>query len=230
MVPIEVIYVRDSLDSTAAGFGFLVAAWGVGIVLGSLLYLVVKSHRASTLIIASTAAIGVAYCGMSVATTLAVACLLAVLGGTGNGIQWIAVVTGLQEATPIELQARVVGLLESLNAALPGVGFLVGAVIATLASPRTAYAVAGIGVLVLVLLALIFRRFVPENSIGPADAVVLPGPTGASPGTGRGTASPLSLMPLDHVALTVSGSASAPPRSMPSTSGSRSASTTTSIF
>jgi MFS family permease len=189
VVPIEVIYVRDSLDSTAAGFGLLVAAWGVGIVLGSLLYLVVKSRSASTLIIASTAAIGVAYCGMSVATTLAVACLLAVLGGTGNGIQWIAVVTGLQEATPIDLQARVVGLLESLNAALPGVGFLIGAVIATLASPRTAYAVAGIGVLVLVLLALVLRRFVPDDSTGPGtasrddetDAVVLPGPTGRVP-------------------------------------------------
>ena len=39
VIPIEVIYVRDSLDSTAAGFGLLVAAWGAGIVLGSLLYL-----------------------------------------------------------------------------------------------------------------------------------------------------------------------------------------------
>ena len=76
----------------------------------------------------------------------------------------------MQEATPIDLQARVVGLLESLSAAAPGVGFLIGAVIATLASPRTAYAVAGIGVLVLVLLALVFRRFVPDSSIGPADA------------------------------------------------------------
>ena len=123
--------------------------------LGSLLYLVVKSRSAVSLIICSTAAIGIAYCGMSVANSLTAACLLAVLGGTGNGVQWIAVVTGLQEATPIGLQARVVGLLESLNAALPGVGFLIGALIATVASPRTAYAVAGIGVLVLVLLALI---------------------------------------------------------------------------
>ncbi len=164
VIPIEVIYARDSLDSTSAGFGLLVAAWGAGIVLGSLLYLGVKRRSAATLIIGSTAAIGVAYCGMSVATTLTAACLLAVLGGTGNGIQWIAVVTGLQEATPVDLQARVVGLLESLNAAIPGVGFLIGAAIATLASPRTAYAVAGIGVLVLVLLALIFRRFVPDGS------------------------------------------------------------------
>jgi MFS family permease len=170
VIPIEVIYARESLETTSAGFGLLVAAWGAGIVLGSLLYLIVRSRSAVTLIIGSTAAIGLAYCGMSVANTLAVACLLAVLGGTGNGIQWIAVVTGLQEATPIDLQARVVGLLESLNAALPGVGFLIGAVITTVASPRTAYAAAGIGVLVLVLLALVFRRFVSVDSAAPHDA------------------------------------------------------------
>jgi len=190
VIPIEVIYARESLDSGSAGFGLLVAAWGAGIVLGSLLYLVVKSRSAATLIIGSTAAIGVAYCGMSVANTLTAACLLAVLGGTGNGVQWIAVVTGLQEATPIDLQARVVGLLESLNAALPGVGFLIGALIATFASPRTAYAVAGIGVLAIVLLALILRRFVSVDSPSPgddardgADGVVVPDPTRRAPET-----------------------------------------------
>ena len=124
VIPIEVIYARESLGVGSAGFGLLVAAWGAGIVVGSLLYLVVKSRSTATLILTSTAAIGLAYVGMSVAETLTVACLLAVLGGAGNGVQWIAVVTGLQEATPIDLQARVVGLLESLNAALPGVGFL----------------------------------------------------------------------------------------------------------
>ena len=175
VIPIEVIYVRESLDFTAAGFGLLVAAWGAGIVVGSLLYLLVKSRSVATLIVSSTAAIGVAYCGMSVANTLTIACLLAILGGTGNGIQWVAVVTGLQEATPIDLQARVVGLLESFNAALPGVGFLLGAVIATIATPRTAYAVAGVGVLVLVVIALIVRPWAsliadpPDN---PGGAVI----------------------------------------------------------
>jgi MFS family permease len=179
IIPIEVIYVRESLDSTSAGFGLLVAAWGAGIVLGSLLYLVVKSRSAATLIIGSTAAIGFAYCGMSIANTLTVACLLAVVGGTGNGIQWIAVVTGLQEATPVDLQARVVGLLESLNAALPGVGFVIGAVITTVASPRTAYAVAGIGVLVLVLVALILRPFVHDAP--PSAQTAVPEPTRRAP-------------------------------------------------
>ena len=164
VIPIEVIYARESLGTTSAGFGLLVAAWGVGIVLGSLCYLLIRSRRPLVLILGSTAAVGLAYCGMSIANTLLIACLFAVLGGAGNGVQWVSVVTGLQEATPVELQARVVGLLESLSAAMPGVGFLLGAIITTVTSPRTAYAVAGISVLVLVFLALVFRRFVPDRS------------------------------------------------------------------
>jgi MFS family permease len=109
------------------------------------------------LIVASTALIGVAYLGMATAETLLVACLISVVGGAGNGIQWIAVVTTLQEITPADYQARIVGLLESLGAAMPGLGYLIGAALVALGSPRTAYAVAGVGVLVLVLAALVIR-------------------------------------------------------------------------
>ena len=77
------------------------------------------------------------------------------LGGTGNGIQWVSVMTALQEATPSDYQARVVGLLESSLAAMPGVGYLIGGILTAAWSPRTAYAVAGIGTLVLVLIALV---------------------------------------------------------------------------
>ena len=54
---------------------------------------------------------------------------MSVLGGAGNGVQWVAVMTALQEATPPEYQARMSGLLESIGAAMPGVGFLLGGTI-----------------------------------------------------------------------------------------------------
>ena len=66
---------------------------------------------------------------MAGAQSLFYACLLSVLGGTGNGIQWVSVMTALQEATPQDYQARVVGLLESALAAMPGVGYLIGGVL-----------------------------------------------------------------------------------------------------
>ena len=158
IIPIEVIYAKESLGTTSAGFGVLLASWGAGIVAGSILFVAVRDRSASRLILLSTAAIGLAYLGMAGAQSLFVACLLSVLGGTGNGIQWVSVMTALQEATPADYQARVVGLLESSLAAMPGVGYLIGGVLTAVWSPRTAYAVAGIGTLVLVLVAVIALR------------------------------------------------------------------------
>jgi MFS family permease len=157
VIPIEVIYAKESLGTSDAGFGILLASWGAGIVVGSLVYLLVKQRSSFTLIVVSTVAIGVAYLGMATADTLLLACLISIVGGAGNGVQWISVVTALQEATPRDYQARIVGLLESLGAAMPGIGYLIGGALVALGSPRTAYAVAGTGVLVLVLVGVVFR-------------------------------------------------------------------------
>jgi predicted MFS family arabinose efflux permease len=165
IVPIEVIYAKESLGTSNAGFGILLASWGGGIVVGSLVYLLIKQRSPLGLIVVSTALIGVAYLGLATAETLLVACLISVVGGAGNGVQWISVVTTLQEMTPGDYQARVVGLLESLGAAMPGVGYLMGGALVAIGSPRTAYAVAGGGVLALVVAALVAR---PSLGRGPA--------------------------------------------------------------
>jgi len=166
VIPIEVIYAKESLGTSNAGFGILLASWGAGIVIGSLIYLLVRQRSALALIIVSTAAIGAAYLGLATADSLLVACLVSLVGGAGNGIQWIAVMTALQEATPQDYQARIAGLLESAAAAMPGVGYLLGGALVAIGSPRTAYAVAGTGVLLLVLAIVVLR---PQLSQPPMD-------------------------------------------------------------
>jgi predicted MFS family arabinose efflux permease len=185
VVPIEVIYAKVSLGTTDAGFGILLASWGAGILIGSLLYLVLKQRSLMGLIIASTAAVGVAYLGMALAGTLGLACAFSVLGGTGNGVQWIAVMTALQEATPRALQARVTGLLESLGAAMPGVGYVLGGALVSVGSPRTAYWVAGAGVMVLVVVlaagrARLERRDETPRPVQRAGDLPLPDPLSAA--------------------------------------------------
>jgi len=178
IVPIEVIYAKESLGTTSAGYGVLLASWGAGIVVGSLLYLRVKNRSAWTLVVTSTLAIAVAYLGLAAAGTLLVACLISVIGGAGNGVQWIAVMTALQEKTPADYQARITGLMESLGAAMPGVGYVLGAAIVALASPRTAYAAAGAGLILIVLAALPLRSRLggrdapdarPSHPVSPGD-------------------------------------------------------------
>ncbi len=184
VVPIEVIYAKESLGASDAGFGILLASWGVGIVVGSLVYLLVKRRDTLGLIIVSTALVGIGYLGMASAETLLLACLLSIVGGAGNGIQWIAVVTALQEATPADYQARIVSLLESLGAAMPGIGYLLGGALTAIGSPRTAYTVAGIGVFVLVAGALVLRPRIERPVVGErprAGDVPLPDPLASAP-------------------------------------------------
>jgi MFS family permease len=184
IIPIEVIYAKESLGTTSAGYGVLLAFWGAGIVVGSLVYLRVKHRSQTMLVVASTLAIGVAYLGMAVAGTLAVACAISILGGAGNGVQWIAVMTTLQERTPPEYQARISGLMESLGAGMPGVGYLLGGAIVAISSPRAAYAAAGIGVCLLVAVALVMRvrlgdAHPPPPPSQPQPQAPVPGPAHA---------------------------------------------------
>ena len=158
VIPIEVIYAKESLGTTSAGFGILLASWGAGIVVGSLIYLLIRRQSTLLLILVSTAAIGVAYLGMAKADTLLVACLVSIVGGAGNGIQWISVVTALQEHTPTTTRRGSSGC--SSRSARPCRAWATcsGARSSRSGSPRTAYAVAGAGVLVLVCAGFLMRR------------------------------------------------------------------------
>jgi MFS family permease len=169
IVPIEIVYATETLGTGDLGYGILLSSWGAGIVLGSLVFLAVRRRSVSTLILSSTLAIGCAYLGMAVARELWLACAFSVVGGLGNGIQWVSVMTALQESTPDDLQARITGLLESVTSAMTGVGFLIGGIITAVTSPPTAFVVSGIGVALLVLLAAIFR-VVPDTPAELPDA------------------------------------------------------------
>jgi len=152
VVPIEVIYAKETLDAGNAGFGALLSAWGIGIVVGSLVFASARRLPPLVLIGGSTLAIGAAYGGQALAPTLLVACAFGVIGGVGNGIQSVAVQTAIQLRTPDELQARVSGLFESIASATPGLGFLLGGLLTALFEPRAAFGVAALGVVLVVII------------------------------------------------------------------------------
>jgi MFS family permease len=158
VVPIEVVYAKKTLTAGDAGYGWLLASWGVGMIAGGFLFVAAQRARIQVVLTVGTFAIGAAYLGLAAAPTLAVACAISVVGGLGNGVQWISVVQAVQELTSSAMQARVLGLLEAVGAALPVVGFFFGGVIAAAASPRTAYAAAGAGVLGVLVLAVLRLR------------------------------------------------------------------------
>jgi MFS family permease len=149
--PIEIVYAKESLDGTDATYGTLLTSWGAGVIVGSLAFTRMHSRSLPILLAASTVAIGFAYIGMAAAPTLAFAIPAAVLGGTGNGMQVIAVITALQEAVRDDMQARIAGLFEAVATAVPGMGFILGGVLAELFSPRIAFLTAGVGIVLIVV-------------------------------------------------------------------------------
>jgi MFS family permease len=153
VIPIEVIYAKETLGAGDSGYGLLLASWGVGMVLGSIVFAAVRRAPLPVLLFFSTVVVGGGYLGLAAAATLAVACAASVAGGAGNGVQWVAAVSAVQELTAQGMQARVMSVLESIGAAMPGVGYVVGGLVATGQDPRTTFLVAGIGVLAIVAIA-----------------------------------------------------------------------------
>jgi MFS family permease len=152
VIPIEVIYAKQTLGTGDTGYGVMLASWGVGMLLGSLVF--ARARRAPLILLLglSTLAVGAGYLGLAAAPSLVFACIASVIGGTGNGVQWVSAISAVQELTESAMQARVMAVLESIGAAMPGVGFAVGGLIAAIATPRTTFLVAGLGVLAIVAL------------------------------------------------------------------------------
>jgi MFS family permease len=180
VLPIEVVYAKETLGAGDAGYGLLLGSWGAGMLIGGIAFAALRRARLPHLLFFSTVAIGFGYLGFAVAPSLAVACAAAALGGAGNGVQWVALVSAVQEMTAQRMQARVMSVLESLGAAMPGVGFLLGGLTATVFAPRATFLFAGLGVLAIVVLAVPFLgsrwpsgREKPSTDEGDAEAEVM---------------------------------------------------------
>jgi MFS family permease len=180
VIPIEVVFAKRTLGAGDAGYGALLASWGSGMVVGGLAFALLRGTELRILLPASTLAIGCAYLATGAAPTLLVACVASSVGGAGNGIQWVALITAVQQLTRDEFQARVISLLESVGTAMPGLGFVIGGAVAAIFDPRTSFVVAGAGVLAVLAVAFValsragWRGEPAEDLVATAEAT-LPG-------------------------------------------------------
>ena len=141
--PVEIIYAKESLDAGEVGYGALIATWGIGMVLGGVVFARERKRSIVGIIVVGTIIQAVAYLFLGIAPTIYFACAATVFGGIGNGMHWVAVVTAVQEATDERFQTRIAALMESMITAAPGVGFLLGGSLTALTDPRVALLVSG---------------------------------------------------------------------------------------
>jgi hypothetical protein len=141
---IEIVYARSTLGVGDSGWGALVGVWGVGMIVGSVIF--ARSHRHLwTMLTAGTFAVGAAYVGFAAAPSLPWACAAALVGGVGNGMQWASLLGAVQRITPARLLGRTLGAVEAIGSASPAVGLFLGGTLTAFAEPRVAFLVMGLG-------------------------------------------------------------------------------------
>ena len=205
VLPIEVVLVTDTLGASEAAFGTVLALWGAGAgagaVAGSALLPALRGVPLRTLIGGSFVVFAVSYLGMGSAGSIELVCLFSLLGGLANGIEAYATMTAIQELTSQDQQVRVGGFFESIIAAATGAGFLLGGAVATLASARAVYIVAGLGILAVTALLLTPRRM-PARAAALLQAIPRTAARHRGPRDGAGHNRGPALSPEGHEAAT----------------------------
>jgi predicted MFS family arabinose efflux permease len=178
--PLESLFVLRTLDRGPRTYGLLTAAWGAGMLLGSVAAPAAARRWArERLLAASIATVGIAIISVSQATTVATILGAWLIGGAANALGNICYESLLQERTPDQLRGRVIAASEALLQASLLAGALLAGWIGSRLGVRPTYLLAG---LLLLLAALLARLLLPQPTPTPAELVEDPsgGPTDRS--------------------------------------------------
>jgi MFS family permease len=177
-IPVEVIFAQHTLHAGAGGYGAMLSGWGAGAVVGSAAYARWRRRPGGVLITVSAAAYALGFATIAASSSIELAVIGSAIGGLGNGTGTIAERTMLQECTPDRWVSLVNSLNESVSWAMPGLGFVLGGLIASLANSRTAFVVAAVGSLIFAISAWTFLR---PGRIGPPARADSPPPAASAP-------------------------------------------------
>lgn len=144
-IPVEVVFAQHSVHAGASGYGAMLSGWGAGAVAGSAAYARFRRVPGRVLLAGSGLALASGFAVIAAAPTIVVAVIGSALGGVGNGSGGVAGRTMLQQYTPHRWMNVMMSLNESIAQAVPGIGFVLGGLLAALTDPRVALAVAAAG-------------------------------------------------------------------------------------
>ena len=143
--PIEVAYAKVTLHAGDRGYGLLLGVWGVGVVVGKSCLRALAPAAAGRDAERRHARGRARLHRLRGRAIAAVACVAALIGGVGNGVEWASLISLVQRLTPQPLHGRLMGAVESLGALWLAVGLPLGGALVALSSPRAAFLVVGLG-------------------------------------------------------------------------------------
>jgi MFS family permease len=162
-----VFLTRDVLGTNAFGFGAVAAAFGVGMLAGSVVLSWLRSvPRSGPLLLAGGLLSAISALATGLASNPGLAAGAQSMGGLGNGIQNVASATLIQELVPREMLGRVFGLFGTAASAGSAVAYILAGVLLDLTSPRVTFVVGGLGALaVLLVIAPVLWRATSHRTV-----------------------------------------------------------------
>jgi MFS family permease len=175
----EPLLAKNVLGAGNAGFTTLVAAFGVGLVLGTGFSgprgRSISSLRRTYVRAQAIGAFGIAI--MAVAPALPIAVLGSVIAGAGNGLELARVSQLIQLTVPEKLIGRISSLFNASEAAAIMAAFLLGGAAVTLLGVRETFAIAAVGLLVTSVGGFLRMRRINESPPPPATIPAPQSPT-----------------------------------------------------
>jgi MFS family permease len=168
----EVFFAQDTLGAGDLGFGAIIAASGVGLVLGSLLApaalgrVGLRRHYVS-----SIALMGVGWGGAALSGTIWLAIPFVIGGAAGNGAAVICNRLLVQRGAPDRYRGRALATIMSSNYAVLGLAMALAGALVSVLGARAIWIAAGGMYLAAALVALVLTRWLPVTAAEEWDAV-----------------------------------------------------------
>lgn len=148
--PALLAFVEQSLGGDVGDYGWLLAAWGGGLLLGGALYGRLVRLPTAPLFGVSALVVALGYLGLAASQSVAMAMVIAVFGGVGNGVLSATMLVAMLESQPAASTVRSSALLEFIGGAAPAAGMIAGGLLAEFVAIRATLAVPGAATLLIV--------------------------------------------------------------------------------
>jgi MFS family permease len=134
----------EVFDAGAMGFGLLIACWGGGSVLGSLVGRRLTARTEPLWLVIGAAGIAVGHLGVGIAPIYALVLVFALIMGTSDGITMVAEQGIMQRRTPDAVRSRVLAAFDAVLSLALALAYIVAGPVLAAIGPQKVYLIGGI--------------------------------------------------------------------------------------
>lgn len=163
-----VFLVRETLEGAPTAYGLVFAAFGAGMLLGSLAMVLSNPRSPARMFLLALTLSGAGTILTGLAPAIVAAAAFQAIAGIGNSLDNAASDTLIQHHIPPEMLGRVFGLFASMAYLGSGLAAAAGGPLLDLTSPRFVFVLGGVGGLLVVAFAgpIVLRSAPPQSRAG----------------------------------------------------------------